>query len=229
MKKLFLTLSVFIAIAINANAETSYKGIIDLSNASNGARIPTVINAGIYSVDIDVSAVTSASSGDIILSQSHYRDDNEMICEVLGNFKVGEMNLTIKSLKGNWKKEAKNDIYVNFGSKVDTSFCSIQAYEFEGHRQHRIDIPAVTVELPVNDARFTSIKLRLRPFIDGVIASYNMGAGQGNNSLSVSQPGVPFKSTLENSGDHRLGHELSLTAGGYFHFNTVLTTLKRVK
>jgi hypothetical protein len=229
MKRLFLTLSVFIAVSANANAATSYQGIIDLSKASNGARIPTTINAGVYSVEVSVNDHSAETSGDIILSKSHYRDDNEMICEVLGNFKVAEMNLKIKSLTGNWEKQTKNNIYVNFGSRVDTTHCLIAAYEFEGQREYRIDVPSTTVELPVNDARFTSVKLRIRPFIDGVKAAYNLTAGLASNTLSVSYPGAPFKSVLENSGDNRMGHELSLTAGGYFHFDTVLTTLKRVK
>lgn len=227
MEKLLLTLAMFIAVA--ANAQTSYRGFIDLTNASNGARIPTVINVGTYSVEVNVRAVTADSTGDILLSQSHYRDDNEMICEVVGNFKVGEVDFKMKALVGSWETQVKNNIYVNFNSREDTSFCGINANIFEGNSEHHIFVPRVSVELPVKDSRFSSVKLSVRPFIDGVKAQYNVGAGKTNNSLSVLNPGIPFKLSLLHSEDHRMGHELSFTANGYFHFDTVFSTLKRVK
>ncbi|WP_408096249.1 hypothetical protein ACJVC5_14515 [Peredibacter sp. HCB2-198] len=229
MKTTILTLGLLLGLVATAQAQTIYTGTIDLTKASNNARIPTEINAGAYSVEISLRSSRLASTNDISLSKSFYRDDNERICEINGAFKVGEAFIKVKSLTSNWVSNFTKDVYVYFGSRESASYCEVNARIFEGRENYTIHPQPISFELPVKDARFSSVKLSINPIVDGFKANYELIRGDQENTLRVLNPGLPFENALQSASRKTMSYALSLTAGGYYHFDTQYTSVNKLK
>jgi len=229
MKSIFFTLSLLFGLGTNLQAETIYSGTIDLTKASNHAEIPTEINAGAYSVEVTLDASKADLENNIPLSRTTYRDDNEYVCNIEGAFKVGVATIKVKSLVSNWESTNTQDVLVRFGSSENDSACVVDSKVFEGTSDYIISPNTISLELPIKDARFTSIKLNINPIIDGFKASYELTKGDIENTLKVLNPGQGFESALENAGNKKISYALSLTANGYYHFDTKYTSALKVK
>lgn len=229
MKSSLLSLGLLLGLVATAQAQTVYTGTIDLTKASNNARIPTEINAGAYSVEITLNSSKAASTQDLSLSKSFYRDDNERICEITGAFKVGEAIVKVKSLKTNWVSTLNKDVYVYFGSRENASICEVNSRVFEGRTNFTIYPQAISFELPVKDARFSSVKLNINPIADGFKANYELIRGDQENTLRVVNPGLPFANALGSASKKTMSYALSLTAGGYYHFDTQYAPVNKLK
>ncbi|WP_374029959.1 hypothetical protein [Bdellovibrio bacteriovorus] len=234
--KVFIS-SLILALAVQAQATTVYQGAIDLRNASNHARIPTEINAGLYSVEVSLESSTANSEDNISLFKQVFTDDNEYVCNVTGQFKVGQFTLKVKSLSTRWESETTKDIYASFGSSQSFSRgenaqrCQINATDYEGAAVYNIHLPDVVLELPVTDARFSSVKLRMNPIAEGYLAQYKLLAGVKANTLRVIAPGIPFESALQSSGNKKISYELAITTkqGSYLYFGSENVPAQRVK
>ncbi|WII70540.1 hypothetical protein QJS83_08725 [Bdellovibrio sp. 22V] len=234
--KVFIS-SLILALAAQAQAATVYQGTIDLRNASNHARIPTEINAGLYSVEVSVESSPAKSEENIALSKQAFSDDNEYVCNVTGQFKVGQFTLKVRSLTTHWESETTTDVYATFGSSQSfprgesTQSCRINTKDFEGVAAYSIHLPDVTLELPIKDARFSSVKLRMNPIAEAFLAQYELLAGTKENTLQVLAPGAPFESALQSSGNKNISYELGITTkqGSYLYFGSEKALAQRVK
>ena len=61
----------------------------------------------------------------------------------------------------------------------------------------------------------------------GLAVSYDLVKGT-NENLQVKNPGLTFNQALEEAGDKTIAYTLSLTAGGYYHFDTEYTQAKKL-
>lgn len=225
MKTAFLALT--LALTLNAHAATSYVGVIDVMEASNHAKIPTVINAGAYTVEVKVEALNKNTVESVALTRSVYRDDGDYICTINGSFKVGLATITLKSLISDWQSTTIQDVYAAFETTTNDQECAINASAFEGQRDYTIAPYGVSLELPVKDARFSSVKLVVKPLVDGFAVSYDL-VKETNGNLQVKNPGLTFNQALEEAGDKKIAYALSLTAGGYYHFDTEYTEARKL-
>lgn len=227
MKSTLFT-TVLLGLVVNSYA-ASFNGFVDLTKASNHAQIPTEINAGTYSVDITVEASNAETVNNIQLKRTAYRHDNDDICEIKGSFKVGTATIKVKSLSEKWESTTTQDVFALFGSDEDDAICAVESKNFEGNNDFIIVPKGISLELPVKDTRFTSVQLAINPLVDGFKANYELLAGDNENTLKVLNPGLAFKSSLENSGDKKISYALTLKANGYYHFDTEYTEAKKVK
>lgn len=222
MKKLLLTLSFFATVTANAQ---NYESVIDLNNVSNRAQYPTVIDGGVYAVNVWVSTAEERR-GEVPLRASHFRDDNEMICEITGNLKVGEVVLQLKSLENNWKKQVKSNLYLNFNHSEVSSSCGINMAPFAGVNLVEVVTPRMVIELPFKDSHST-LKLALKP-LTNLRAQYNVL--QDNNKLIISNGGQAVRDLLQASVEEILSYELSLVkSGSYYYFGQEDVSLRKVK
>lgn len=224
MKTAFLAFT--LALSLNAHAATSYVGVIDVMDASNKAKIPTVINAGAYTYEVKVEA--SPESTEVVsLNRSVFRDDGDYVCTINGSFKVGVATITLKGLLSDWTSTTVQDVYAAFETTTNDRECAINSSAFEGQKDFTIAPVGVTLELPVKDARFSSVKLAVKPLVDGFAVSYDL-VKDLNGSLKVNNAGLIFNQALEESSDKTTAYALSLTAGGYYHFDTEYTTARKL-
>lgn len=218
-----------LALSLNTQAETIFTSVIDLRNETNEARIPTKINAGLYSVTTTLEASEVQAIDNIQLSRSLFRDDNFYTCIISGDFKVGTAKTTIKSLTSDWQQTITTEIVASFGTTDDDSECLADSRFYEGMQNISISPSNISINLPVNDARFTEIKLSLSPLTKGFTTSYELLAGKTEQSLKVLNPGHEFKKSLEQSTNNQLSYALSLTASGYYHFPARNSEAKKIK
>ncbi len=220
-----------LAFSATANAATIYQGVIDLSNASNNAKYPTIINAEKYSIDISVQTSKATELKKIILNKYQYRNDNEIVCDINGSFIVGQTTVRIKSLTTNWESVSTQPTAVVLETSNNDQPCMIDTSIFTKTSAHTIIPATLNVELPIKDARFKKVHLSVKPLSGGFKTEYSLTDGQLANSVKVKNPGQPFKQALDKSTTQQVGYSLSLEAtnGGYYHFDTEFAEVQKAK
>lgn len=232
MKKMTLASIVFLASSLSI-AQTTYCGQIDLTSASNGARIPTEVNAGAYSVEMTIIPSKAREVDNIVTSFSRYRDDNEMVCDATTSFKIGQAILKIKSLTDKWETTVAQDLYATAErsesyQRGEGNVTCPSVYSFQGAQNYKLYPAPVTVVLPLRDARFKVAKLNIQPINDGIDANYYIEAGSLPDTSKVTAPGRPLEAALQLAGNKVMAYELMLEVNGYYYFGVKYTPSNKV-
>lgn len=233
MKKMTLASIVFLTASLSSFAQTTYQGQIDLTSASNEARIPTVVNAGAYSVEMTIIPSKAREVDNITTSFNRYHDDNEMICNAVTSFKIGQAILKIKSLTDKWETTVAQDLYAAAErsesyqrGEINPGCPSVSS--FQGAQNYKLYPAPVTVVLPLRDARFKVAKLNIQPINNGFDASYYIEAGSLPNTSKVTSPGRALETALQMAGNKVMAYELMVEANGYFYFGVKYTPSYKV-
>lgn len=229
--KAFITTFLFLGLQAAANASTLYSGIVDLRAASNNAKYPTIINAGIYSVEVDIEAAKIELLDNVVINKTitHERDGNQYTCTTHGAFEVGRVKIHVKDFTSNWKSTHTSKAVISFESSIPSEDCSIDTTLFEGTRQYTLSLANIRLELPIKDSGFDAVSLVINPIKEGFQVPLTITEGTKLNTLKVLNVGSELEKALEEAGEKNMSYDLSLTKShSYYHFDTGYTAAKKV-